>query len=33
MDLSTPRLTIGGNKTQIGTFEWVTNVTVDGKAA
>jgi hypothetical protein len=33
MDLITPKMTFGGNKTQIGTFEWVTNVTVDGKAA
>ncbi|HEY3421330.1 MAG TPA: hypothetical protein VGK23_12335 [Methanomassiliicoccales archaeon] len=33
MDLSTPRMTFGGDKTQIGTFEWVTNVTVDGQAA
>jgi hypothetical protein len=33
MDLTTPRMTFGGDKTRIGTFEWVTNVTVDGKAA
>ena len=33
MDLTTPRMTFGGDKTKIGTFEWVTNVTVDGKNA
>jgi hypothetical protein len=33
MDLTTPRMTFGGDKTKIGTFEWVTNVTVDGNAA
>jgi hypothetical protein len=33
MDLTTPRMTFGGDKTKIGTFEWVTNVTVDGQAA
>ena len=26
-------MTFGGDKTKIGTFEWVTNVTVDGKDA
>ena len=29
--LQTPRLTFGGEATKIGTFEWVQNVTVDGK--
>jgi|GEM_PF-1138124 len=29
--LKSPRLTFGGEKTQIGTFEWVQNVTVDGQ--
>lgn len=33
MDLTTPRMTFGGDRTRIGTFEWVTNVTVDGNAA
>jgi len=29
--LSSPMLTFGGERTRIGTFEWVSNVTVDGK--
>jgi hypothetical protein len=29
--LRTPRLTFGGEQTKIGTFEWVQNVTVDGR--
>ncbi len=33
LDLTTPKMTFGGDKTKIGTFEWVTNVTVDGKDA
>jgi hypothetical protein len=33
MDLTTPRMTFEGDRTKIGTFEWVTNVTVDGNAA
>ena len=31
--LTTPRLTFGGEKTRIGAFEWVSNVTVDGTQA
>jgi len=29
--LSSPMLTFGGERTRIGAFEWVSNVTVDGK--
>jgi hypothetical protein len=29
--LTSPMLTFGGDRTRIGTFEWVSNVTVDGK--
>jgi len=29
--LYTPRLTFGGDRSRIGTFEWVKNVTVDGQ--
>lgn len=30
--LSSPMLTFGGDRTRIGTLEWVSNVTVDGQA-